>query len=296
MSARGKGLKPSNPARTHHRLGAAMHPAIGAALKAGPVGQGVPKAFRGPITDQRQSSTCHAHSRAQLLFTAYAAAGMALPFFPSMACIATCTYADDRALATPFGLSLPPLRDVGAELQSSSDATNRWGLAPIGWPGATPTGPFTDWPDGTAITGADGQLPILAEPNVAELHVAAARLTVPEYQLAGSGSSLVSLVIASLDSNIGLQTGGPVGPAYEGLSATSVAMPEPNGDGHAQAIDFYRPMTDAEKAQSGSTGTYVFEVAGSWGLGFANRGVALVSEEWVEAQWNLFPGIVKAAS
>lgn len=223
---------------------------------------------------------------------------MPLPSFPSPDCIATCTYADDRAIATPFGMDLPPLRDVGAELQSSSDATNRWGLAPIGWPGAAPTDlqNFTDSPDGTASPGPDGQLPILAEPNVAELHVSAARLTLPEYQLAGSGSSLVSLVIASLDINVPLQCGGPVGPAYESLASGAVAMPEPNGDGHAQDVDFYRPMTDAERADSGSNGTYVFEVAGSWGLQFANHGVALVSEEWIEGNWNYFPGIVKAAS
>jgi len=272
-----------------------MHPAIGAALKAGPIGQGGPKAFRGPVTNQRGTSKCHAHSRAQVLWTAYGAAGIPLPFFPSPDCIATCTYADDRAIATPFGADLPPLRDVGAELQSSSDATNRWGVAPIGWPGSAPTdlSNFTDSPDGTAFAGSDGQLPILAEPNVDELHLASSRLAMPEYQLAGSGSSLVSLVVASLDVNVPLQCGGPVGPAYESLGATAVAMPEPNGDGHAQDVDYYRPMTDAEREQCGSTGKFVFEVCGSWGLVFANRGIALVSEEWIEANWNYFPGVVR---
>ena len=289
-----KGLRPSRPERTAHRLGAHVHPAIAAALRAGPIGQSDLSPYRGPTTNQRGTSTCHAHSRAQLLYTAYAAVGKRLPFFPSPDLIARTTYADDRAAATPMGQPLPRLYDVGAELQSSSDATQRWGLVRIGWPNLAPTdlANFTDSPDGTAFTGSDGQLPAMPELTPPELHEAAARVTMPEYQVVGVGPSVVSLVIASLDVKMPLQSGGPVGPMYEALTAGQVAMPEPDGDGHAQVTDCYRPMTDAEREACGSVGKYVFAINGSWGLEWSARGVALVSEEWIESQWNFFPAVV----
>ena len=241
--------------------------------------------------NQRYTSKCHAHSRAAGLYTAFSAAGIALPFVPSPELIAECTYADDRAAATPVGQALQVMRDVGAELQSSSDATRRWGLAPI-QPVSSDMSIYTDCPDNTAMPGPDGQLPALPEVDVARVQIAASKLTLPEYQLAGAGASVTALVLASLDTKVPLQVGGPVGPAYEALAPGQVAMAEPDGDGHAQVVDSYRPMTDAERSQCGSKGTYLFEVNGSWGLDFANFGVAYVSEEWIEANWNYFPLIV----
>lgn len=288
----GKGLKRTPDWKKAHRMGAAQHPAIAAALKAGPKGQADLSSFYMPRTNQRQTSKCHAHSRAAGLRTAFAAAGIPLPFDPSPELIAATTYADVRAAANPTG-NLPVLTDDGADLQDSQDATRRWGVCPIGMVAGTLAGApgsdsYTDSPDNTA----GGPTP---EPNVAELQTAGMRLTLPEYQILGTGtSSIVAGVIACLDSNIPVQVGGPVGPQYEAAIAGAIIMAEPSGDGHARFEGGYRPMTDAEKSVSGSKGTYVFYEPGSWGINVAQNGVWLLSEEAIEALWEAFPLVVQS--
>ena len=286
----GKGLKRCPAWKVAHRMGAHQHPAIAAALKAGPKGSADLSAFYMPITNQRQTSKCHAHSRAAALRTAYAAAGIPLPFDPSPELIAATTYADVRAAANPTG-NLPVLIDDGADLQDSQDATRRWGVCPIGMVAGSLAGPagsdsYTDSPDNTAGKTTP-------EADLAELRVAGTRLTLPEYMIAGAGSpSIVAGVIASLDAGIPVQVGGPVGPGYEAAVAGAIVMAEPDGDGHARYEGGYRPITDAEREASGSKGTYVFYEPGSWGINVAQAGVWLLSEEAIEALWEAFPCVV----
>jgi hypothetical protein len=292
VSARfGKGLLAHTPSKIAHRLAAVYHPKISAALAAGPKGAADLSAFRPPRMNQRYTSTCHAHSRAAGLYSAWGAAGRPLLFVPSPVLVASCTYLDVRSAATPPGVALAVLQDVGAELQDSEDATQRWGIAPI-QPLSTDPNQYTDVPDNTAVPGT-----VFPEADPKRLEIAGSSLQAPEYSITPGQAVRPTLqVIAALDSNIPVQTANPVGPAYEALTATQIAMPEPNGDGHAQYTDVYLPMTAAEKAQCGSQGTYKFAIVGSWGLEVCADGIFWVSEEWIDQGWTYFPLTVPEAA
>jgi hypothetical protein len=276
----GRGLKRDTPERVSHRLGGHLHPEVAKALAAGPVGRADLSAFRTPSRlRQRYTSTCHAHSRAAGLYTAWKADGRPLAFVPSPLMIAACTYADRRSGAVTDPNNVPVLRDDGAELQESSDATVTWGIAPM-LPFANA---YTDVPNGTADPAA-----VFPEPDYQKLEIGGENLQAPEY-LVTPNQDAPLVLCAYLDLKIPSQTGGPVGPAYEALGKGQIAMPEPDGEGHAQVCDGYDTMTDDERRVFGSTGQFKFTICNSWGAEWCDDGIGWASEEWIRSQWSFFP-------
>ena len=268
---RGTGLKRSRPERTSHRLGASLHPAIAAALKAGIRGNADLSQYLPARFDQGQTSTCHAHSMAAGIACALAAAGKPLLFVPSPLLIASTTYADVRARTVPIGQPLPVLSDDGAELQDDVDAVAKWGVGPIG---SDIEGRHSDCPS--------VQEPSFPEPDVSALQVSAGHLLSGEYSIPVD-SSAHEVVAASLDAGIPVWVGGLVGSAYENLGPNDIAQPTPDTDssagGHAQLIAAYR-TTGAELQ---------FLVVNSWGTGWALNGTVWASTAWVETLWSAYP-------
>ena len=266
--SRGKGLLPSHPARSAHRLAASLHPGIAAALKAGLTGAADLSPYLPPRLDQGATSTCHAHSLAAGLYCAHRGA----LFVPSPFLIAATTYADVRAAATPTGQPLPVLQDVGAELQDDATAVQRWGVCPMGPP---VEGRYSDCPS--------AQEPAFPEPVVAEIQAAAAHIVTGEYQIPVD-SSAPETIAASLDAGIPVWVGGLVGSAYEGLGPNDIAQPTPSSDttagGHAQLLAGYR---------AAAGGALQFLVVNSWGRGWALDGTVWASSDWVEALWAAWP-------
>jgi hypothetical protein len=279
---RGKGLKRSHSARVAHRLGAAQHPDIAAILKAGILGHADLSQFLPPRLDQGQTSTCHAHSMAAGLYTAFAAKGPHVPplmtFVPSPFLIAATTYADVRARSIPVGEPLPPLVDGGAELQDDADAVAKWGVAPMG---PQVEGRNSDCPS--------AQEPAFPEPDVPQLLQAGQRLVGGEYAIP-IDSGAPETIAASLDAGIPVWVGGLVGQAYESLGPNDIAQPTPDSDttagGHAQLLAAYR-TTGAELQ---------FLVVNSWGDVWALNGTVWASQDWVGALWNAWPMTVQVAS
>lgn len=248
-----------------HRLG----------LSGTPKGQADLTSFLASIFDQGQTETCHAHSIAQGIFCAYKAAGKPLAFVPSPVLIASTTYADVRAKATPAGQPLPPLDDAGAELQDDADALKSWGIAPIGALIANREGE-SDVPD-----DQDG-VPF-PEPNVAQLQVAGSDLIGGEYSIAVDNTAAEVCALA-LDAGIPIWTGGLVGKAFQALGPNDIAQPtDPNdktAGGHAQLLAAYR---------TNAAGALEFFDVNSWGRGWALNGCVWTSTAYVQSQWDLWP-------
>lgn len=271
MSLYGRGLNQSTPAKVAHRLGADLHPAIGAALKAGIRGAGDLSRFRPLRRFKQRGSTCFAHSVSSALVIAHAAVGRPLPFLPSPLLIASTTYAGVRAAAFPSGL-VPRLKDTGAELQDVATAMARWGVGPMG-PAADD--PFTDVPqdDGYGFP----------EVNASSLVIAGANLVGGEYAVTIDDSA-PEMIAASIDAGIPVWIGGPVGRAYELLGPNDIAQPTPADDatagGHAQVVDGYRVT---------SSGEIETQILGSWGPEWALNGSVWASEAWIRSQWLAWP-------
>lgn len=273
----GKGLKRSTPAKVAHRLGAHLHPRIAAALAAGPRGS----ADLTPCQrlDQGQTGTCHAHSCAAAIWTAFQAAGKPMSFVPSPRTIASCTYADTRALSTPQGQPLPPLTDDGAELQDDANAVKTWGVAPIQAP--TTDGRFSDCEN-------DPPDNVFPEPDPTQLQIGAADLISGEYA-ANVDATLPNVVAASLDAGIPVWIGFFVDSAFENLGPNDIAQPpntsDPNGGGHAVYLSGYR---------TNSAGQIEVRLQNSWGPNWADNGAVWCSTAWLLAVWDAFPMAVTA--
>lgn len=276
----GKGLKPSTWVKIKHLVSALLHPDISAAHAAGPIGRADLSVFcppGGPY-DQNGSSTCHANAFVGSAYTALAAAGKPLLFVPSPLHVASCTYADLRAAATPSG-ELPLLEDDGAELQDDVNAVARWGLARMG---VMQPGRFSDIPE--LPQGAP-----FPEPQPAQIEMG--QRLAGEYVVQGDPSTWPTQCMASLDAAIPLYVGGFVDAAYENLGPTDVAQPpnqnDPSGGGHAQYLVAYRMNAAGEPE---------FLVVNSWGKDWALNGTVWASAAWVSALWTIIPMTVKVVS
>lgn len=272
----GRGLLPSHPSRSAHRLGASEHPGIAAALKSGISGAADLTRFLPERFDQGQTETCHAHSLAAGLAVALAVQVKPLVFVPSPRLIASCTYADVRAVSVSPSSALPPLTDDGAELQDDADAVARWGIGPMSAP----------------VEGRHSDCPSTQEPGFPEvdpqaLVVSTRSLIGGEYQIDPAD---VEMVAASLDAGVPVWVGGTVGAAYQELAPTDVAQPTPASDktagGHAQLIAAYR-TTGAELQ---------FLVVNSWGTGWALNGTVWAGTAWMQALWSVWPLSVRVQS
>lgn len=267
----GKGLKPNTPHKVAHRLAAHLHPEIAKALRAGPRGSAMLEACE--TMDQNGSNTCHAHSAAGAIWTAFHAKSKTLPFVPSPLDIASTTYANQRRAVTPPGQSLPPLMDVGAELQDDASALAEWSAGPMRSP--TADGRVSDVP-----SLQNGQP--FPEPDPGRLQVAGQRLFDGEYAVVVDHTAEL-VVAAALDANIPVWEGGIVDSAYEN-DAPDVVRPAPNENdpdagGHAQYIYGYR---------TNAAGYLEFIYKNSWGDWMLN-GSVWVSTGFVRSRWALWP-------
>ena len=264
---RGRGLKPSTPERIAHRRSIAGHPRLVAALSGGCL-LDAPQ-----VMDQGQTSTCWAHSLSAGLWTSCNALRKPIQFVPSPLDIASLGYALIRSRATPTG-ALPPLSDDGAELQDGADTVAEWGvsamLAPV-------DGRYSDIPETSPFP----------EPKPLQAELSAQQLLVGPYTIP-IDSGAPSTVAQCLDSGIAVWVGGLVGQTTEALQPGQIEQPTPENDptagGHARFIRGYRTATG---------GALEFLVRNSWGPAWCGTGECWASEEWLLAQWNLFPLAVK---
>jgi hypothetical protein len=273
-----RGLLQSHPSRSNWRLKAELHPAIAAALAAGPIGEGDLRAFLPPRRfDQGQSGTCFAHAKAACQYGAAAIAGTPLLFVPSPLLIASCTYADVRAAATPVGATLPGLTDTGAQLEDAA-AADKWGVGAMGVQIAGRDG-LSDVPDDPA----DNAFP---QPNLAQLVPAAGKIMSGEYSVAVNDQA-PKLLAACIDAKVLVWDGFFCDSAYENLKSGEVAgvpdQSDPNGGGHSELVSAYRTST-----VNGSTVLEYYKT-NSWGDSWCEGGGCWCSEEHVMAEWNLFP-------
>lgn len=271
--AYGRGLKPSTPSKVAHRLGAHLHADIAAALAAGP--RGAARLVPCQRMDQGQTGTCHAHSGAASVWTAFNAKGKPLAFVPSPRIIASCTYADVRTATLPAGqTNLPLLTDDGAELQDDANAMKTWGIAPILDP--TTDGRFSDCENDPA----DNTFP---EPDTAQLQIAGKDLIDGEYMIPVDNSA-PKTVAACLDAGVPVWVGFYVDSAFENLGPNDVAaapnMNDPSGGGHAVYLSGYR---------TNAAGKFEYRMENSWGSGWADGGACWVSTAWLLVCWNLWP-------
>jgi hypothetical protein len=263
---RRKGLKRSTPHKVAHRLAAASHPLIKAALGAALAASCQIRVSSHP--DQGESECCAEHS-------AVGCCAIHKPGIGSPLCLASCTYGDVRAELTPPGDTLPPLSDTGAELQTVSDALRKWGLAPMG-PQIAGRNGWSDVPDD--VPGVP-----FPEPDVSQLEVAGHTLVSGEYAIAVD-SNAPQTVAACISAGIPVWLGCFVDSAFEALTAGQVAQPpnasDPNGGGHAMYISGYRTAAD---------GSLEFRVENSWGSNWCDGGGCWASTAWLLACWELWP-------
>lgn len=255
------------------------HPAIAAALKAGPKGSADLRQFMPAIFDQGQSETCAEHSFVGLAVGAMKIAGAPLPWIPSMLSLASTVYADRRAAETPPGQPLPPLVDTGAELQEVANSAAKWGLGPML---AAIEGRLSDVPD-----DVEGQP--FPEPAPGELQLSAPHTAGGEYA-ADIDDTLPLVVAACLDANIPVWFGGLVGQATQQLGPNDVEGPTPTSDktagGHARGIVGYRTVN----------GQIQPLIRNSWGTSWADGGYGWASTAFLLAQWDVWPFPVKVGA
>lgn len=282
MSApHGKGLRRTDPAKTAHRLGAELHPAIAAALAAGLKGSGDLSPSSPGVMDQDGSSTCWAHSGSVADYIAFATAGRPKSYVPSPLYFAQCVYSWYRAQNTPAGQPLPALQDGGADLQDAASVFSKSGDIPMQ---AEQDGRFSDVPD-TETTPIPELTPDESQRGSEDLFSG-------EYSIAVD-TNAPTTVAASIDAGIPVWLGTFVDTAFENLTASQVAQPanqnDPNGGGHALVIVGYRTAAD---------GSLEFKVQNSWGTGWCDGGFCWASSAWVLATWELWPFAVaqKAAA
>lgn len=273
-----RGLLQSHSSRSAYRVSVDQHAAIAAAYKAGPKGSADLTSSLPPRFDQGQSGTCFGHAKAACQYGAAALAGKPLLFVPSPLMIASCTYADVRAAATPVGSDLPILRDTGAQLEDAA-ASDKWGVASIGIQIAGRNG-ISDVPDDLA----DNSFP---EPNFAQLVKGAQRFMTGEYKIAVNAEA-PRWIAACLDSNVLVWDGFFCDSAFEGLGPNDVAgapdESDPNGGGHSTLYAAYRIVNGAIQALK----------VNSWGKAWALNGTVWCDEAHITAEWQLWPFTVKA--
>jgi hypothetical protein len=264
----GKGLLRPDPAKSAHRLHVNLHPRIDEA--ATPKGSG--QLLTPGRLNQGLTSTCHAHSAVAAVWTAQTAAGLIGVYLGSPRLLASCTYADVRALAHPSG-PLPKLTDDGADLSDDAAALQRWGIAPIQNP--TTDGRFSD----VENDPADNTFP---EPDAARLELAGGDLIVGEYSIPVT-SGAPKLCALAIDAGIPIWLGFEVDQAFEDLGPIDIAAPpiatEALG-GHAVYLSGYRTAADR---------SFEFRLENSWGPAWADDGAVWTSTAWLLSAWMLWP-------
>ncbi len=270
----GTGLHRSAPEKVAHRVGAELHADIAAALAAGPVGSADLTSWLSDAVhfDQGESECCAEHSFCTGIVGAMNKTGAPLPFVPSPQLLASCTYSDLRAAATPVNDTLPILKDTGAQLQDVANAANKWGIGQIG---PLVDGRNSDVPNDPP----DGSFPE-AEPW--RVVIAGQRLVAGEYSIAINAQT-PKLVAASLDAGFFVWCGFFCDSRFQALRPGQVAgapdLNDPAGGGHAVLLCGYRIVGGKIQAR----------LWNSWGRAWCEDGCVWVDEDFLVAMWDAWP-------
>ena len=263
---RGRGLKPSTPDRIAHRSSILGAKRLIVALSGGCI-------LDAPaVVNQTGYEVCWGASLAAGLWTSCNASHKPLPWLPSVLDIVSMGYSLIRARANPTG-PLPPLADTGAELQDGDDVIATWGV--------TASQPFVG-DTNCDLPPYDPASPI-PEPDTLQAELMAQRLVVGPYS-EPVDSAAPQTVAQCLDSGVAVWVGGLVGAAVQAIQPGQIEQPTPESDptagGHARFIRGYRTVAG---------GHFEYLVRNSWGASWCGSGENWASEEWLLAQWNLFP-------
>lgn len=219
-------------------------------------------AYSFPVLDQGDFSDCGGCGTACGFYVAYAAAGKALGWVPSQACIYAASRAFTRAKASDT--TLPALTDNGVFLADTMCAVNTVGIMPM-LEAHTADGRLSDV-DGSTV---DKEL------TISELE-ACGRFIPPKPQaLDTKDPNFAKNLAACIAAKHPVVAGIVVDTAFESWSGgspiTSVNMNDPQAGGHC--VCFLSYETDA-------SGKLVFWLQNSWGTGAGVNGFYAVSEDF----------------
>ena len=256
VGPRGLGWRGPHPTRKPR-----MRFSVGVSIAA-PTGSVSLVQYIGPVTDQGPTDSCPGHSGATAAWCASAAAAKPLPWFPSPRGIYVGGNAYTRALDTPQGVELPPLKDEGSYLPDTYSALNRDGLRPMG---AQVEGRFSDIDATTAV----------AEPTLGEDETL--RVLIRESQIVDVGSQRLAAVVAALRHGLPVVMGTFVDSQVLNYTRGADPVGPPNrtdrrGGGHAAVL---------YAATQNDDGSYVLTVRSSWGSSYGAGGDWLASEAWL---------------
>ncbi len=225
--------------------------------------------YEAPTLNQGNSSSCVGHSCAQAIYTAFAAAGMPLPWVPSPHGIYGVARMTERLPAADG--TLPPLADEGTMPADAMTGVSSFGIRPIQAP--TSDGRYSDVEP----------MNVNAEQSLKDFEDDAGRIITGEYRIDEKALDVVNQICAAIASGFPVVVGTMVDDAFERWSPgmAPIGAPDPTKalGGHAIVIVSYK--TDA-------SGRRVARIKNSWGA-WADNGHAEVSEEWMRACWDLYP-------
>lgn len=278
------GAKRSHPDKLAAAKPAHEHPAIKAALAAGPLPDSVDLDVYTPFrADQGASGSCTAGSSTLAVATAFAAKGKPLGFVPSQLATYRQTRALERAAQFPAG-PLPVLTDDGAQLADVVTVFGQFGIMPM-VVSKTPDGRLYDlWTD----ADVPGQGNVNAEPQLSDLELSAQKLVDGPYLVANGDATGPDVIAAALAACIPVCLAFFCDSAFQRLGPNDVAQ-KPNeadstGGGHAVWLSGYKHLPSGER---------VFLLTNSWGNGWCDNGRVMVSEAFIRAAWEAWPLAIK---
>lgn len=236
-----------------------FHPA--AALSSIP--KSVDHAVSAPgIFDQGDVGSCWAHAASRGISTSLALSGTPLPWIPSMDAI----YRNARCLMRAAGEFSGALSDTGTDPFYGMQALAQFGVKGMG---AT-VGRYSD----CALSA------VAKEPLLGDLEAEAHDLLIGAHQIISSGANRVEDICRALASGSAVIVGVFVDTAFEDWTPSQgpIGAPkdpnDPNGGGHALAVDGYDTRAD---------GSRILTVANSWATDWGDAGRFTAAPAWIEA-------------
>lgn len=277
------GCRRPDPEKLASHPHASAHPQVAARLTAASLPPDADKLPETLIVDQGQEGDCTAASDAASTWTALAAKGTPLPFFPSQRLLYAVTRAIERAAAAA-GRTLPELSDTGADMEDVFTAEAEYGVAPM-VVDQSPDGRFSDiWgpDDGPAAPNLNGEAELAALFTAATTLI---KLDVHAHVIPVDDPNRSDLMAAALDADppIPIQACGPVGAAFQSMQPGQVLGPTPASDktqgGHAFYFRAYRTNANGERE---------WLLRNSYGPQWCEAGGCWVSEAFIASCWGLW--------
>lgn len=301
----GKGCLPPDPEKLASHPDAEDHPTVARRLGAHldgskPLSPSADKLPRVDRLDQGASSSCTWGSSSACVYQACTSLGIDIGGIPSQQAGYSETLAEVRRKATPQGQNLPPLEDVGADLEDVWVVYATEGVRPMKCQ-LTPDGRRYDlWTD--VDTGGHPPGNVCDEPDPRDIASSIAIrvvLDVGPHTISPLDPAMSDKIAAALDADppIPVEVAGLVDSAFEKLKAGQVAQPpnrlDPRGGGHAIRLSAYRPSASRP-------GEREFKVENSWGERWCEPGYTRgdgasmpggfcwASEAWARSLWGIW--------